>query len=309
MYFWPKHPIFARRITTDDKQIINSMAVEYITLGRSNGVAKNGSPYAQFRVANEKEQFQIAVWDCAPTMGPQIGQLVYFMNIQERDGKRSAKFTDMRMGQIASDQHPLYKLIPRPTRREDWDACIDKLLTFCTDETLMGVINEWGHKFYEKYAQWPAASGMHHAFPGGLELHTYQMLHMLEGLYPCLPYEVKIERCILTILFHDYGKLREYNQAGETQEDMYLLGHIYISAYTLQHVLEKAGVEAEEVKCIIHCVLAHHGEREFGSPVTPCLQEAVIVNLLDNLSAKTDSLNNTGDGEYCPALGTHAYKK
>ena len=290
------------------------MAVEYITLGRSNGVAKNGSPYAQFRVANEKEQFQIAVWDCAPTMGPQIGQLVYFMNIQERDGKRSAKFTDMRMGQIASDQHPLYKLIPRPTRREDWDACIDKLLTFCTDETLMGVINEWGHKFYEKYAQWPAASGMHHAFPGGLELHTYQMLHMLEGLYPCLPYEVKIERCILTILFHDYGKVYEYSKDGEPQEAMYLMGHIYISAHTLQNTLENAeklygaAVDRTEISRIVHCVLAHHGEKDYGSPVVPCMQEAVIVNLLDNLSAKTDTIEGAGDMEMCSPLGTHIIK-
>ena len=90
---------------------------------------------------------------------------------------------------------------------------------------------------------------------------------------------------------------------------MYLLGHIYISAYTLQHVLEKVGIEQEEVKCLIHCVLAHHGEKEFGSPVVPCLQEAVVINMLDNLSAKTDSLDGTGENEYCPALGTHAIKK
>ena len=92
---------------------------------------------------------------------------------------------------------------------------------------------------------------------------------------------------------------------------MFLLGHIYISAYTLQHVLEKAGYGPmdDEVKCIIHCVLAHHGEKEFGSPVVPCLQEAVIINMLDNLSAKTDSLEGTGELEYCPALGTSAVKK
>ena len=74
-------------------------------------------------------------------------------------------------------------------------------------------------------------------------------------------------------------------------------------------MLEKAGIEQEEVKCLIHCVLAHHGEKEFGSPVVPCLQEAVVINMLDNLSAKIDSLDGTGENEYCPALGTHAIKK
>ena len=284
------------------------MATEYITLGRTNGTTKTGSPYAQFRVANEKENFVIAVWDCAPTDGPQLGQLVYFMNVQERDGKRSANARDMRTGQYAAEDHPLYHLIPRPTRQADWDRCIEQLLSYCRDEVLKGIIAEYAQKLYGPYAKWPAATSMHHAFPGGLVTHTYQMLHMLEGLYPCLPYEIKVERCILAILFHDYGKLKEYNPEGETQQDMYLLGHIYMSAFTLQHVLDEKGIDKEETKRIIHCVLAHHGEKEYGSPVVPCLQEAIIVNQLDNLSAKVDSLECTGNGEYCPSLGTKAIK-
>lgn len=288
----------------------STMATEYITLGRSNGTTKQGSPYAQLKVANEKETFTIAVWDLAPTMGPQQnGELIYFMSMQERDGKRSANARDLRMGQLAGEDHPLYHLIPRPTKREDWDRCVENLLSVCTDEKLKGIIADYAEKFYAPYSKWPAATSMHHAFPGGLVTHTYQMLHMLEGLYPCLPYPIKVERCILAILFHDYGKLKEYDEAGETLADMYLLGHIYMSAFSLQHVLSEAGVDKEEQKCLVHCVLAHHGEKEYGSPVTPCLQEAVIVNLLDNLSAKTDSLEGTGDGEYCPALGTKKVKR
>lgn len=282
---------------------------EYITLSRTNGTTKTGSPFSQFKLANENEMFMIAVWDCAPNMGPQLGQLVYFMAIQDRDGKRSANARDMRLGQMAGEDHPLYRLMPHPTKRSDWEQCVANLLALCTDEKLKGIIAEYAEKFYAPYSKWPAATSMHHAFPGGLVTHTYQMLHMLEGLYPCLPYAVKIERCILAILFHDYGKLKEYDEAGETQEDMYLLGHIYMSAFSLQHVLSEAGVDKEEQKCIVHCVLAHHGEKEYGSPVTPCLQEAVIVNILDNLSAKTDSLDGTGKGEYCAALGTRAVKK
>lgn len=285
------------------------MATEYITLNRSNGVTKQGSPFAQFKLANETEMFQLAVWDCAPSMGPQPGQLVYFMSIQERDGKRSANARDMRVGQVAAPDHPLYQLMPHPTPRAEWDACLQNLLGYCTDQQLIPIIREWGAKLYTPYSEKPAGSAMHHAFPGGLVKHTYQMLHMLEGLYPCLPYAVKVERCILGILFHDYGKLKEYDEAGEKQADMFLLGHIYMSAFTLQHILDEAGVDREEQKCLVHCILAHHGEREYGSPVTPCLQEAVIINMLDNLSAKTDSLDGTGNGEYCAALGTHILKR
>lgn len=285
------------------------MISEYITLSRSNGTTKTGSAYCTLKLANLQEIINIAVWDCQPNMGPQMGQLVTFYEIQDKAGKKSANAKDMRAGKFPEETHPLYRLLPRPTKREDWDACIEHLLSFCQDQSVMNVIREYAARLYEPYSKWPAATAMHHAYQGGLVTHTYQMLHILEGLYPCLPYAIKIERCILAIIFHDYGKLREYNQQGETQEDMYLLGHIYMSAFTLQHVLEEAQIDKEEQKAIIHCVLAHHGDREYGSPVVPCLQEAVIVNLIDNISAKTDAIDGTGNMEYCSALGTHVLKK
>ena len=200
-------------------------------------------------------------------------------------------------------------LLPRPVAREEWDKTIAQLLSYCTDDTLADIIRQFADKLYAPYSRFPAATSMHHAFPGGLLNHTHQMLHMLSGLYPCLPYPLKVERCILAILFHDYGKVYEYNVQGETQPDMYLMGHIYISAHKLHNVLDQRGVDADEVKRIVHCVLAHHGTREFGSPVVPCLPEAALVNYLDNISAKTDAMEGAGDMEMVPALGTHIVKE
>ncbi|MCR5362257.1 MAG: HD domain-containing protein [Bacteroidales bacterium] len=294
--------------------------LEYLCTSRANGVTKNGSPYCNLKCANLDEVVNVAVWDCAPDAGPVPGQVVRFHTIQDRDGKKSANVRDMTTGPEVTEGHPYYRLMPHPIKREDWNASIRQLITFCTNPRLIKIIEEFGSKLYDPYSKYPAASGMHHAFQGGLLNHTYQMLHMLEGLIPVLPYPIKAERCVLAIMFHDYGKLKEYNRDGSTQEDMYLLGHIYISAHTLQNVLEKEFEEvpgdaksikpenAEEIKRIIHCVLAHHGEREFGSPVVPCMQEAVIVTYLDNLSAKAENINETGNMEQSYCLGTHIVK-
>jgi 3'-5' exoribonuclease len=35
-----------------------------------------------------------------------------------------------------------------------------------------------------------------------------------------------------------------------------------------------------------HCILAHHGEYEFGSPKKPAIIEAVALNFADNTDAK-----------------------
>ena len=51
---------------------------------------------------------------------------------------------------------------------------------------------------------------------------------------------------------------------------------------------------ARELK---HCILAHHGEYEFGSPKKPAIMEAVALSYADNTDAKletfTELLENT----------------
>ena len=284
------------------------MQKEFMVIGRANATTRQGSPYALLKVTDAEQSFSVSVWDVAPDMAPFPGQLVQFVQVKDFGGKKSCSLTDMVLGLMADENHPLYGLIPRPINRKVWDDTIANLLAFCTDSTLLPIIQDFAGKLYKPYGEYPAATTVHQAYQGGLLNHTHQMLHMLEGLYPCLPYQIKVERCILAILFHDYGKVYEYNRQGDTQPDMYLLGHIYIGAHKLQNVLEQHGVEAEEVKRIVHCVLAHHGQREYGSPVLPCIQEAAIVTYLDNISAKVDAMEATPEGEYVPALGTHVQK-
>ena len=38
-----------------------------------------------------------------------------------------------------------------------------------------------------------------------------------------------------------------------------------------------------------HCILAHHGEFEYGSPKKPALIEAVALNLADNADARIET--------------------
>lgn len=284
------------------------MNKEYIVLSRSNGTTRTGSPYATLKCASLTDTMNISVWDLQPTAEPVIGQLVSFYSIKDNAGKKSCSLIDMKPGQMPLMDHPLYNMLPRPVRRDVWDKTIETLVSYCTDQQLTPIIQEFADILYKPYCQYPAATSVHHAYPGGLLNHTHQMLHMLEGLYPCLPYQIKVERCILSILFHDYGKVYEYNKEGEAQPDMFLLGHIYIGAHKLHNVLEDKGIDNEEIKRIIHCILAHHGTREFGSPVLPSTQEAYIVNYLDNISAKTDTMEGCGDMENCGFLGTRVIK-
>ena len=50
---------------------------------------------------------------------------------------------------------------------------------------------------------------------------------------------------------------------------------------------------------LVHCILAHHGELEFGSPKKPAIAEAFALNMADNTDAKlqifTEVFESAGD--------------
>ena len=296
------------------------MKKEYIVLSRQDNVARNNSPFVTLKVANEEGPLTISVFDVPKTGGPKVGQLVSFISMRDYQDKKSASNMDMVVGKFPTEEHPLYHMVPRPVKREVWDATMARLLSFCKDERLRAFVEKQAGVLYPQYSRYPAATSVHHAFPGGLLNHTWQMLHLLEGIYPVYPYpdDVKVERIIVGILFHDWGKLCEYNVEGERLENGFLLGHIYMSANYLNNLLREFYTEADggklseaskrEINLIVHCILAHHGQLEYGSPVLPCIPEAQLINYLDNISAKADVFNTTGNMEKSFALGTSVVK-
>ena len=51
---------------------------------------------------------------------------------------------------------------------------------------------------------------------------------------------------------------------------------------------------AHELK---HCIVAHHGELEYGSPKKPALAEAVALNMADSTDAKLQTLTELFKGK------------
>lgn len=147
-------------------------------------------------------------------------------------------------------------------------------------------------KFREMFLSHSAAKTMHHNFVGGLLEHTASVTRLCAYLadnYPVLDRDL----LLTAALFHDVGKLAEisafpendYTDAGQ------LLGHIYIGAEWLSKRMDKiGGFTAKRRNELLHCILAHHGELEYGSPKKPELAEALALSLADNLDAKMEGV-------------------
>jgi len=137
-----------------------------------------------------------------------------------------------------------------------------------------------------------AAKTVHHGFVGGLLEHTLGVTKLCEAF--CVQYPLLNRDLLLTAaMLHDIGKLEELSVFPENDytDDGQLLGHIMIGA---EWVGEKIrGIPdfpkklSSELK---HCILAHHGELEYGSPKKPALMEAVALSFADNVDAKMETL-------------------
>ncbi len=155
--------------------------------------------------------------------------------------------------------------------------------------------------FIKKFRKSSAAKTLHHGFVGGLLEHTLSVAKLCD--YMCKAYPLlKRDLLITAALFHDMGKIREISLFPENDytDDGQLLGHIIMGYEMVGEKISKIPgfppVLATEIK---HCILAHQGEFEYGSPKKPALFEAVALHMADNTDAKlemmTEIFNNVED--------------
>ncbi len=145
--------------------------------------------------------------------------------------------------------------------------------------------------FAARFRKASAAKSIHHGFIGGLLEHTLSVAKLCD--YYCTAYPILNRDLLLTAaICHDIGKVHEispfptndYTDAGQ------FLGHIVVGS-------EMVGKKAAEIPGfpemlemqLKHCILAHHGEFEYGSPKKPALIEAVALSHADDTDAKMET--------------------
>ena len=137
-----------------------------------------------------------------------------------------------------------------------------------------------------------AAKSVHHGFIGGLLEHTLSVTgicNYFASIYPFLDRDLLMTAAIC----HDIGKVRELSPfpRNDYTDEGQLLGHIMIGTSMVRDAIKEIkdfpDVKATE---LLHCILSHHGELEFGSPKKPALAEALALSFADNIDAKMETM-------------------
>lgn len=185
-----------------------------------------------------------------------------------------------------------------PTTEKDVDEMFANVLTYI-DSVKNPYLNQLLNRFFvedkqfvKEFRQHSAAKSVHHGFMGGLLEHTLSVTNMCDYFAKAYP-NIHRDLLITAALFHDIGKVDELAEfpRNDYTDDGQLLGHIFIGAHKLTVAIAAInGFPKKLENELIHCILAHHGKLEFGSPKVPALLEAMALHLADNADAKIQTL-------------------
>ena len=146
-------------------------------------------------------------------------------------------------------------------------------------------------EFAAKFKAHSAAKRVHHGFMGGLLEHTLSVTKLCD--FYCTQYPILNKDLLITAaICHDIGKIDELSDFPENDytDVGQLVGHIVMGTMMIDEKIRNInGFPAKLANELKHCILAHHGELEYGSPKKPALIEALALNFADNTDAKMET--------------------
>jgi 3'-5' exoribonuclease len=273
-------------------------------------LTREQQPYCELNLADACDRMTLRVWSdhpaykaCSSLTDSDFIELTGEFHQHSQYGLEARKWTVRPLTEQEKKEllHGPQEL--RAKQGADWDN-IARTISTISDPRLRllceSFVNEWGDRFRRT----AAARNYHHARRGGLVEHTAQMMRVAREIAPLYP-QLNIDLLLAGILFHDCGKLWEttlpengfvmnYDERGE------LMGHISIGLELVNSLWRKTAAEnadrwknltppAEDVRLhLLHLIGAHHGEPQFGSPVSPKTPEAMALHYIDNLDARLE---------------------
>lgn len=294
----------------------------FVLTKREVGTTKNGQPYAKLCFEDASGTLNGVLWDKLFMLDPfNVGDIVQVSCVIESyNSALQAKV----QGLSKPDPNQVDLSTLFPSSKYDVQQMLSEIIDLAKsiqDAWLSKLIHCFysNSDFLKKLRNHPAAKSVHHAYSGGLLQHTLNVARLTD--HACSIYtESRINRdlAVTVALLHDIGKLHELQPLPTHEYTMCgnLIGHVIESQNMVRDAcngIPEFPVELRDLMC--HCILAHHGELEFGSPKVPMCTEALIVHCCDLLDSRVEicdkfyeanekTLQQDRITPYCNALGT-----
>ena len=269
----------------------------YLCKGKRSAETRNGKPYDNLILQDKTGTLDGKVWD--PNSGgiadyDEMDFIEVFGDVVSYNNNLQLNIRQIR--KAYEDEYVAADYMP--TTEKNTEEMYKELLGHIKQikNTYLRQVVEFyfvkDEKFIKKFKAHSAAKSVHHGFAGGLLEHTLSVVKFCEymaGAYPIL----KKDLLYAAAICHDIGKVKELSSFPENDytDDGQLLGHIVIGVEMVSDAVRTIpGFPEKLAGQLKHCIIAHHGELEYGSPKKPALAEALALNFADCADAKMQTL-------------------
>jgi 3'-5' exoribonuclease len=267
----------------------------FLVQTKERRTASNGSAYLDLVLLNAKGPVRAKIWDADRQHLDFEEEDVVRVQGDLEEFKGSPQLIVRRITRMVPGEINYAQLFPRSQR--DPDEMLAELLTRVRQiaegplRTLLLAMLE-DPAIAEKYKFAPAAMSYHHAYLGGLIEHVLSLIGLADRI--CDHYtDLRRDLIVAGLVLHDIGKIEElsYKTGIRYTTRGQLLGHISIGAEMVSEKIRSIPDFPATVRDqLLHIILSHHGELQFGSPKEPLFSEALVVHHLDNLDSKLQSM-------------------
>lgn len=263
-------------------------ALEVMCSDANVKTTKTGKSYYAVTIRDVSASISAKIWNINPNAVPfEKGDVVICSGtVSEYNGEKQLEISSWQK----IDTPDLTKFCPKSKFSVEslWSKISD-LISSVTDTGYRGVLDNFfmNEEFRRKFLEHSAANKVHHACIGGLAQHTFFVTNICARLAKL--YQLDYDLAVTAALLHDIGKLSELSDFPDnayTVEGTFY-GHISEGAYQVRKVCENIpDMTHDKTLNLVHCILAHHGQLEFGSPVLPAISEALLLHFADSIDAK-----------------------
>ena len=268
----------------------------YLCKHKQAAVTKNGKAYENVILQDKTGTIDAKIWD--PTSGgiddfDTLDYVEVVGDVSNFQGSLQLSIKRVRKAQEGEYDPQDYL----PVTDKNIDEMYEELLRILNTvenpylKTLADAYFRNNEAFAKAFKGHSAAKAVHHGFVGGLLEHTLGVVKLCDFYSTQYP-DLNRDLLLTAAAFHDVGKLKELSTFPENDytDDGQLLGHIYMGTELIRASIRRIPDFPKRLCAeLCHCILAHHGELEFGSPKKPALMEAVALNMADNTDAKMES--------------------
>ncbi len=269
----------------------------YLCKYKQSAVTKNGKAYENVILQDKTGTVDSKIWDPNSQGIADFEALDYVDVMAEVTSFQGALQLNIKRLRKAgrAEYNPSDYL---PVSERDIEEMYRELLGFAKQvrephlhELLYNIFEE-DREFAKAFQFHSAAKTVHHSFVGGLLEHTLGVCRLCAYYVEAYPL---LNRDLLytAAMCHDIGKVYELSDFPENDytDEGQLLGHIAMGSEMVGEQIRRiTGFPRKLANELKHCILAHHGELEYGSPKKPALAEAVALNLADNTDAKMQTM-------------------